>query len=84
MTVCKFGSCEIEVENMIGTEGKEILHYRHPLTGLWSQSIDSILDDMNKYFEKKKTEWVHLTKYIKEDTNLSEKVSNGDREKEYI
>jgi hypothetical protein len=28
MTVCKFGSCEIEVENMIGTEGKEIQHYR--------------------------------------------------------
>jgi hypothetical protein len=28
---------------------------------------------MNKYFEKKKTEWVHLTKYKKEDTNLSER-----------
>lgn len=84
MTVCKYGSCEIEVENIVGAEGKEVLHFRNPLNGVWSQSIDSILNDMNKYFEKKKAEWGRLAEYIKEDKNLQEKVSDGAREKEYF
>ncbi len=84
MTVCRFGNSEIEVDNIVGDDGKESLHFRHPLKGIWCQSIDAVLSDMNKYYDKKKAEWASLAEHIKNDGELREKVNDNVKEEEYI
>lgn len=84
MTLCKLGYAEIEVDVMAGNDGREVLHFRHPIKGIWYASIDTILDDMNNYYEKKKVELEKLVQNIKADKGLEETVSKCVKEKEYI
>ncbi len=84
MTLCKVGSIKIEVELIVGSDGKESLHYRHPLSGTWCQSINAVVEDMEKYYDKKKTEWRNLAEYIKKDDSLKGTVTDEVKEKEYF
>lgn len=84
MTVLKFGSIKIEAELIAGSDGKESLHFRHPLTGAWCQSINTVMEDMEKYFEKRITEWKSLAEYINKDNDLHETVIDEVKEKEYF
>jgi len=83
MTLCKLGFSEIEVEMLTGKDGKQILHFRHPINGEWYETIDVILHDMNDYYDRKKSEMGKLVQNIKGDTTLKEIVDDGVKEKEY-
>ena len=83
MTFCKLGNTEIEVDVMTGNDGREILHFRHPIKGIWCESADIILEDMNNYYEKKKVEFEKLIQHIKADKTIEGIVDIGTEEKEY-
>ncbi|MDP4179948.1 MAG: hypothetical protein Q8942_02525 [Bacillota bacterium] len=83
MTICRIGNTEIEVDYMPGATGKMTLHYRHPLSGNWLESIDDIMRDMLKHLDKKKSEWERIAKSINSDRDLMDLVQDGVNVKNY-
>ena len=84
MTTLRFGNIMVEVELITGSDGTEYLHFRHPLSGTWCQSINTVIEDMEKYYDQKKTEWRNLAEFIKKDDSLHEAVNNEVKDKEYF